>query len=267
MKKIVKTLFMTVIAIAAMSSCTGPKTIAYFQDVADKDTVLQTAMVQALRVQSGDKLMIAVHSRDPQLAALYNLPVTGTRIGMTNSGNTTQANMSYTVDSEGNIVFPVLGKVKVAGLKRDEVAATIQERLISENLCNDAVVIVEMDNTFVNVLGEVNRPGRYALTKDNVTVFDAIGMAGDLSIQGKRENVMVVRNMNGQAMTYQLDLNNLQQIVNSPAYYMQQGDVVYVEPNNYRKRQTTVNGNNALSTSFWISVGSLLTSVAVLIKK
>ena len=266
-KKTFKTLCLTAIAILAMSSCAGTKTIAYFQDVAQSDTILQTAVVQALKVQPGDKLMIVVHSRDPQLAALYNLPVTGTRVGMTSPSNSSQASMSYTVDSNGYIDFPVLGKVKVAGMKRDDVAATIQDRLISGNLCNDAVVIVEMENTYVNVLGEVNRPGRYALTKDNMTVLDAIGLAGDLAIQGKRENVMLVRNEDGQAKTYQLDLNNLGKVVTSPAYYIQQGDVVYVEPNNYRKRQTTVNGNNALSTSFWISVGSLLTSVAVLIKK
>ena len=265
MKTVIRTLTFAIVAIAMMASCASPKKVAYFQDVANKDTVLQTAIAQALRIQKGDKLMIAVHSRDLQLAALYNLPIVGTRIGMTNSSNYSQGNLSYTVDSNGQIDFPVLGKITVEGMKRDEVAELVQNRLINENLCKDAVVIVEMDNSYVNVLGEVARPGRYPLTKDNMTLFDILGTAGDLNIQGKRENIMVVRTSEkGQASTFILNLNNLEQTVKSPAYYMQEGDVVYVEPNSYRKRQTSVNANNMLSTGFWISVASLTTSIVSL---
>ena len=184
---------------------------------------------------------------------------------MTNNAGRTSGSLSYTVDSNGQIDFPVLGKITVEGMKRDEVAEYVQNRLINENLCKDAIVIVELDNSYVNVLGEVARPGRYALTKDNMTLFDILGTAGDLGIQGKRENVMVVRTSEkGQASTFVLNLNNLEQTVKSPAYYMQEGDVVYVEPNNYRKRQTAVNANNMLSTGFWISVASLTTSIVSL---
>lgn len=256
---------MVIIAAAMLSACKGSKQVAYFQDVANKDTVLTTALAQVMRIQNGDKLLIVVHSRDPELANLFNLPMTGTRIGMENTSGRSQSTMSYTVDSKGQIDFPVLGKLTVTGLKREEVATMVQDRLISENLCNDAVVIVEMDNAYVNIIGEVARPGRYALTKDHMTVLDGLGMAGDLGIQGKRENVMVVRSDGkGQTQTFQLNLNELAQVVGSPAYHIQDGDVIYVEPNNYRKRQTTVNGNNMLSTGFWISVASLITSVVSL---
>ncbi len=265
MKTVIRTLTFAIVAIAMMASCASPKKVAYFQDVANKDTVLQTAIAQALRIQKGDKLMIAVHSRDMQLAALYNMPVIGTRVGMANTARTSQANLAYTVDSNGQIDFPVLGKITVEGMKRDEVAEYVQNRLINENLCKDAIVVVEMDNSYVNVLGEVARPGRYPMTKDNMTLFDILGTAGDLNIQGKRENIMVVRTSEkGQASTYILNLNNLEQTVKSPAYYMQEGDVVYVEPNSYRKRQTSVNANNMLSTGFWISVASLTTSIVSL---
>lgn len=264
MKKVIKTLTLAIIVVMAMSACKGAKEVAYFQDVANKDTVLMTALAQTQRIQKGDKLMVVVHSRDPQLANLYNMPIVGTRIGMDNTGSRSQATMAYTVDSKGQIDFPVLGKLTVAGMKREEVAEMIQSRLISENLCNDAVVAVERDNAYVNILGEVTRPGRYALTKDNMTVLDGLGMASDIAIQGKRANVMLIRNGEGQAQTYQLNMNNLAQLVSSPAYYLQEGDVIYVEPNNYRKRQTTVNGNNMLSTGFWISVASLITSVVSL---
>lgn len=264
MKKVIKTLVFAIAIVVAMSSCKGSKQVAYFQDVANKDTVLTTALAQTLRVQPGDKLLIVVHSRDPQLANLYNMPIVGTRIGMDNSGSRSQSTMAYTVDSKGQIDFPVLGKLTVAGMKREEVAEMVQTRLINENLCNDAVVAVEMDNAYVSILGEVARPGRYALTKDHMTVLEGLGLAGDLGIQGKRENVMVVRNGDGKAQTFQLNLNDLSQVASSPAYYIQEGDVIYVEPNNYRKRQTTVNGNNMLSTGFWISVASLITSIVSL---
>ena len=264
MKKVIKTLTLAIIVVMAMSACKGTKQVAYFQDVANKDTVLMTAIAQVQCVHPGDKLMVVVHSRVPQLAALYNMPIVGTRIGMENSGSRSQSTMAYTVDSKGQIDFPVLGKLTVAGLKREEVAEMIQSRLINENLCNDAVVAVERDNAYVNILGEVARPGRYALTKDNMTVLDGLGMAGDLGIQGKRVNVMVIRSGEGKTQTYQLNMNDLAQVVSSPAYYIQEGDVIYVEPNNYRKRQTSVNANNMLSTGFWISVASLTTSIVSL---
>lgn len=264
MKKVIMTLAIAIAVVVAMSSCKGTKQVAYFQDVANRDTVLTTALAQTLRVQAGDKLLIVVHSRDAQLANLYNMPIVGTRVGMESSGSRSQSTMAYTVDSKGQIDFPVLGKLTVAGMKREDIAEMIQTRLISENLCNDAIVIVESDNAYVNILGEVSKPGRYALTKDHMTVLEGIGMAGDLGIQGKRTNVMLVRNGDGKAQTYQLNLNDLSQVVSSPAYYLQEGDVIYVEPNNYRKRQTSVNANNMLSTGFWISVASLTTSIVSL---
>lgn len=262
MKKALRTAFLTIIAVLAISSCKTPANIAYFQDVANKDTVFQAAMVQTLKVSPGDKLMIVVSSKDPQLAALFNLPIAGYRIGMTQSTNSSQSTMSYTVDPEGNIDFPVLGRMKVSGMQRSDVAEMIKRRLVDENQCKDAVVTVEMENLYINVLGEVNRAGRYAMTKDNLTIFDALGMAGDLSIQGQRENVMVLRIENGVTHTYPMNLTKLAEVTKSPGFYLQQNDVVYVEPNPYRKRQTTVNGNNALSTSFWVSVASLLMSVS-----
>lgn len=262
MKTFLKTAILTFVAILAMSSCKTPANIAYFQDATNKDTIFQAAMVQTLKVSPGDKLMIVVSSKDPQLAALFNLPIAGYRIGMNQSTNSSQSTMSYTVDPEGNIDFPVLGRMKVSGMQRSDIAEMIKKRLVDENQCKDAVVTVEMDNLYINVLGEVNRAGRYAMTKDQLTVFDALGMAGDLSIQGQRENVMVIRIENGETHTYSMDLTKLADVTKSPGFYLQQNDVVYVEPNPYRKRQTTVNGNNALSTSFWISVASLLMTVS-----
>ena len=122
-------------------------------------------------------------------------------------------------------------------------------------------------NLCISVMGEVNHPGRYNIDRDHLTVLDALSMAGDLTIFGNREKVLILRQESGKQRVYGVDLNSAQHIYSSPVYYLQQGDVVYVEPNDTRKRQSTVNGNNIRSTSFWISIASLLTSIAILFVK
>ena len=229
---------------------------------------MQIAQISDIRIQPQDKLSIIVNSRDATLADLFNLPLYSRRVGnnITQASGTSSVSL-YTVDNDGTIDFPVLGRIKIQGLNRQEIANTIKNRLVSENLCNDAIVTVEFANMYIDVLGEVKNPGRFQLTQDKVTVLDAIGMAGDLGIQGRRYNVKVIRHEGNEARTYTMNLNSLSEMTNSPAYYLRQGDVVYVDPNDYRQRQTTVNGNNVLSTSFWISLASLLTSILVLIVK
>lgn len=247
-----------------LASCSAPKQVAYFQDVSGTDTLITNVGLQPLKVQPGEKLMIVVHSSVPELAASFNLPVVGYRLGVSNTNqnySSTYATMSYTVSPEGNIDFPILGEIKVAGMTRNEVAEHIKNRLVNENHCKDAIVNVELSNAYVNVMGEVNRPGRYELTQDNVTILDILSQASDLSVLGQRQNVMVSRKTPNGTQIYNLDLTNMQQLLSSPAYMMQQGDLVYVEPNEIRKRQATVNGNNLLSTSFWISVASLAASI------
>ena len=171
----------------------------------------------------------------------------------------------YTVDAHGDIDFPVLGKVHVAGMKRQEIAEYIKGELVRENLVKDPVVTVEFMNLCVSVLGEVNNPGRFSIDRDRLTVLDALSLAGDLTIYGNRYKVIVLRQEDDVQRVYGIDLTSGEHVYSSPAYYLQQNDVVYVEPNAVKARQSTVNGNNVRSTSFWISLASLLTSVAILI--
>ena len=173
----------------------------------------------------------------------------------------------YTIDSDGEIDFPVLGRIRIIGMKREEAATYIKQRLTNNNLVQDPVVTVEYGNLGFNVMGEVCRPGRYTFDRDRLTILDALSMAQDLTIQGRRDNILVIRETKQGRMTYRIDLQSGKHLLQSPAFYLQQNDVIYVSPNNYRSRQTTVNGNNVLSASFWISVASLLTSIAVLIIK
>ena len=179
--------------------------------------------------------------------------------------STNQGVSAYTVDANGEIDFPVLGKIYVAGMKREEIAECIKNELMEENLVKDPVVTVEFANLCISVLGEVNSPGRFSIDRDKVTILDALSMAGDLTIYGNRSKVMVLRQEGDVQRVYGINLTSGEHIYTSPAYYLQQNDVVYVEPNAVKARQSTVNGNNIRSTSFWISLASLLTSVAILI--
>ena len=258
-----------------LGSCGTPKGITYFEDF-QTATEVETHARQMIKVRPDDKLQIVVSSKDPQLAALFNLPTVTSRLGQgsavyngTNSNyNNATANegMScYTVDPEGNIDFPVIGELHVADMTRAEVAGFIKGELMGRNLIKDPTVTVEFINTGISVLGEVKKPGRYLMNRDQVTVLDAISMAGDLTIQGQRNNIRVVRREGDSTKVYIVDLTNGKELFASPAYYLQQDDIIYIEPNNYRKRETTANGNSTLTAGFWMSVLSVLTSVAVLI--
>jgi len=250
-----------------LGSCSTSKQISYFQDLRPGESRLALATPTEIRIQPKDKLSILVNSQDLRLSNLFNLPIVSQQIGQENSSNSSRGISGYTVDSKGNIDFPVLGALHVQGMTREEVAAYIKKELQSHDLVKDPVVTVEFMNFSINVMGEVNNPGRYNIDKDNITILDALSQAGDLTIYGNREKVLVLRNENGTQRVYGLNLCSASQLYSSPVYYLQQNDVVYVEPNDTKARQSTVNGNNVRSTSFWISLASLLTTIGVLVFK
>jgi polysaccharide export outer membrane protein len=174
---------------------------------------------------------------------------------------------SYTVNSDGNIDFPIIGTIHIGGLTRSEISEKIKQELLTRQLLKSPVVTVDFRNAYFSVSGEVNAPGRYLIDRDQLTVIDALAKASDLSIYGDRATVKVIRTENGKQKAYMLDLTSAEQLASSPAYYIQQSDVIYVSPNKTRARQSTVNGNNLISYSFWLSLASVLTSMAVLIFK
>ena len=248
-----------------MCSCAAPK-VAYFQDMQSGNTE-KVITPTDIRVQPGDKIMILVNSKDPMLVNLFNLPVVNRQIGSVSNSATSQVISGYTINSAGNIDFPVLGEVHIAGMTRGEISSYIKSELVGRNLVKDPVVTVEFMNLTISVLGEVANPGRFNIDKDRITLLEALSMAGDLTIYGKRDNVTVQREENGKTMIYKVDLGSGADLYASPVYYVKQNDVIYVEPNSVRARQSTVNGNNVRSTSFWLSLASLLTTITVLIVK
>ncbi len=253
-------------------SCSSSKTIPYFQDLKPGESELTAASPLDVRIQPDDKLNILVSCQDQRLSTMFNLLVSTQQInstntsakgGKSNSGN--NRTTGYTVDSKGNIDFPVIGEMHVEGMTREGLAAYVKNELQSRDLIKDPVVTVEFMNTVVNVLGEVGSPGRYSIDRDRYTILDALSDAGDLTINGKRENVMVVRNENGTRRVYGINLCSAEQLYSSPAFYLQQNDVVYVEPNKTKALQSTINGTNLYNISFWMSLTSFITSFVILL--
>lgn len=280
LKKILRHALSGLILVTALSACKTPENIAYLQGAQNDQILLETIQVKehAIKIEPFDKLSIVVTSKDGSTASLFNLNVMASRIANTEpvSGTGTRYRdysigvnegiATFTVGENGTIDYPVLGTIKIEGMTRQELAAFIKGEIMGRGLLNDPVVTVEFMNAGFSVLGEVNRTGRYDMNVDMITLLEGLALAGDLGIQAKRENVTVLRRENGQVKTYQVDLTKTKDLVNSPVYYLKQGDVIYVEPNNQKKRQSIVNGNNIMSVSFWVSVASLLTSAAILIK-
>lgn len=258
----------------AAASCSTPKDITYFQDVTHGE-MIQPLERNDIKVRPEDKLSIVVSTQDPALSSMFNLVQTQNRLG-TNSGTTTigsTANSTsdgrtslYTVDADGNINFPVLGRLHVAGMNRTQLSKYIETEIKSRELVKDPIVTVDYANTGISVLGEVKSPGRVEFNKDHLTIVEAIALAGDVAPDGMRQNVTVMREgENGRQTVYKVDLTDMKQLAQSPVYYMQQNDVIYVEPNDKAKRNTTPNGNSAFTPSFWISIGSAAITVASLV--
>lgn len=252
------------------TSCTAPKDITYFQSLNNGDKV-QLPPVQPIRLAPNDKVIILVHTSDPRMNAQFNLPVPTTRISSLTSTTSVQQQYSvteaspYTVDAQGDIEFPVLGKLHLAGMTADQVSAYIRSELINRDLAKDPVVTVEFTNMSISVLGEVTKPGRVAVKRQDYTLLDALSDAGDLTIYGLRNNVKVMRTENGTQNVYTVDLTKGDELMKSPVFYLQQNDVIYVEPNDTRKNTSKPSGNIWQQPSVWISMLGSAISVATMI--
>ena len=258
-----KWIFLVLTSITLLTSCKTPQDIAYLQDVSTQQSI-QTPSDGYIRFQPGDKLSIFVHSRDEQLRDLFN--ISGRNGGSYNMQGGGQNYAPYTVDSNGEIDFPVLGSIKIEGLTRDQVAKTIKEQLISNSLCKEPIVNVAFYDMSFSVLGNAGT-GVKQISKDRITLFEAIAMASDLQIDGLRKNVLVMRQEGDKQVPYRVDLTSSQSVYNSPVYYIRQNDVIYVEPNNKYKRNSTVMGSSAYQPTFWMSLASFLTTMALIFIK
>lgn len=251
--------FTMLICIMIMSSCASQKHISYLQNTPN-GYQQKGADNYEIRVRPDDQIAIMVNSKDPELAQMFNLPLVAYQMNDKLVGQNRV--LGYLVDKNGQINFPQLGTIKVGGMTRNEITEYIKNQIIEKGYFNDPVVTVQFLNFKVSVMGEVARPGTIEVPSDRITIFDALSAAGDLTIYGKRENVKVIREINGKKTVSEVDLRNAD-ILDSQFYYLQQNDVVYVEPNKAKAGQREINQNRSVGT--WASIGSVLVSIATLI--
>ena len=261
MKKTVKNLTMALLAMLLVSCNASQRVIYDFNKEEAVKTVLGDGVI---RIKPHDRLTIVVSSKNPELAAPFNTSSTYNSLSfnpMTASAtNGTQSLQIRTVDENGMLEFPMIGKIECKGKTRKELADEIAKKIISGGYVSDALVNVQFADLKIFVLGEVSRPGQFDITRDKITILEALAMAGDMTIYGNRENVTVVRKEDGKTKTYLVNLLDSGCFA-SPAYYLQQGDVVYVQP----KKQRAASGEINQNRSFWISIVSTLLSAASLI--
>ena len=250
------------IGIALLSSCKTTNQITYFQDINSySPELLQEKNIDyEAKICKDDQLSIFVSSVDPNAVAAFNLPLTSYLAAGEKDVVTTPTVQTYLVDSKGDINFPILGRIQVTGMSRSELANYLQTKISA--YAKSPLVTVQILNFKISVLGEVNSPGTRQVNNERISILDAIGMAGDLTIYGRRDRVAVIREKDGKRRILYHDLRS-SDIFQSPCYYLQQNDIVYVEPNKAKTGQSRINSNN--SVGVWLSAVSVLASITSLL--
>lgn len=248
---------MMVLTISFSTSCVSNKKIAYFQDI---QSVNQAKLENAIGftepiIQSDDILNINIFTLNPQSSAIVNQAATAPPLGSNSNVNQSELNTGFLVDKNGEIELSLIGKVKIAGMTTYQARELIREK--ASEFYKQPNVQLRFGNFKVSILGEVNAPSTYTLPNEKVTVLDALSLAGDLTIYGRRDNVLIVRDNNGVKEFSRLNLNS-SNIFSNPFFYLKQNDVIYVEPN---KRKVSASNSAQIQT---IGVIASVISVIVL---
>lgn len=250
-----KSLAICLVAIFILASCQSYKKVPYLQDTEVVERTVQQGNLYDAKIMPKDLLTIVVSCSSPELAVPFNLTSAGTAGVAT--GNSQSAPQAYLVDNEGKINFPVLGELKVSGLTKKQAEQLIIEKL-KPFVKDTPIVTVRMVNYKISVIGEVTAPGTFTISNEKVNLFEALAMAGDMTVWGLRDNVKLIREgVDGKQEIVTLDLSKAEVIL-SPYYWLQQNDIVYVTPNKTKARNSDI-GN---STSMWFSATSVLVSLA-----
>lgn len=253
------------LSLLLFAACQGPRDVVYFDDAKLPKTVFQlvetTDTIPPLR--QGDRLRIMVNSAlTPELATRFNNAVRSQRIFRGTYGGFAMSANAYIVGTDGMIIIPELGPVKVEGLTREQAAEAIGQRLREENLLRDAQVVVETANLYVNVLGEVGRPSRVAFRHDRLTLTEALAEVGDLTIHAQRKHVQVLRREGDRLAVYRIDMTRGSEVYASPAYHLLPGDVIYAPPTKDRAREANAAGNVWRNPNFYVLLAGFVVSVA-----
>ena len=233
------------------TSCASKKDVVYFQNAGDYETIVSDNS-HTNKFKIDDVVTINVSTLDPQASLPFNL------FKGAEEGGIRPEQLDYIIDKNGEIDFPVLGAVKIVGLSPEETKTLLKEKL--SNYLKDPIINIRLKNFTVSVLGEVARPGTYPVNGEQITVLEAIGLAGDLTIKGMRKNVMVIRDFNGTKVYTRIDLTQKESL-NSPVYYLTQNDVVYIEPNKSAITSSALDNR----ASIWVSIASVVITSTVLL--
>jgi polysaccharide export outer membrane protein len=253
-----KKIYLLTVIIICITSCSQVKNIAYFQNIQGEKTFINKSSFEA-RIKPGDILSITVVSSEPEASRRYNL-ITPQLKDEVSSMITQPTLQNYLVDKNGNIDFPILGVINVQGMNKIELGQHIEKELRPFFTDEMPVITIRFMNYSVNVLGEVLHPGKYETTNERITIFEGLALAGDMTIYGRRDNVKVLReDANGERNIYTLNLND-SNIFSSPAYFLEQNDVVYVEPNQSRANSSKYGA----AETYRISTISVLISLATM---
>lgn len=248
-----------IILLNFIGGCSQQKKIAYLQNV---DTIKELGVSQyEPKIQPDDLLMIVVSAPDPEAAIPFNLSAESVSAPANQMATMSQRqHMLYLVDKQGNIEFPVLGSISLLGKTKAEIGSDLKNKLTK--YIKNPIVNIRIMNYKVSVQGEVTRPGTYPINSERVTILEALSLAGDLTIYGKRNNVLIIREVDGSKKIGRIDLTNAD-FMNSPFYYLTQNDIIYVEPNSAKSNSSTFNQNMPI----WVSLSSVLISLVLLFKK
>ncbi len=239
-----------IIIVLTSNSCVHKKNVIYFQNAKDFESMVDTETYVG-KFKVDDEVSIYVSAFDMEAVRPFNLFKGG-------GASSNPELISYLIDNEGNIDYPVLGKVKLLGLTVEEAKNVFREKL-SEYLKNP-IINIRILNYRISVLGEVRNPGRFDISGERVSLLEAIAMAGDLTIKGKRKNVLIIRDFNGNKTYTRVDLTN-KELFNSPVYYLTQNDVVYIQPN--KSAISTASLDSRISTA--ISIASIVITSSILL--
>ena len=255
-----KTFFTIILGIILVSSCATKQDVDYFQGM-DASNNLVGLESYSPTFHIDDRLIIIVNALDPEAARPFNLTNVATSdgngVGVAATGRETL--QTYIVDPEGNVDFPVLGKIKLAGLNRQQANNHLEELL--KDYIKDPIVNIRTVNYKITVLGEVNSPGTYTTTNERITILEALSLAGDLTIYGQRENILVIQDYDGKKTYTRVNLKTAD-LFTSPVYYLSQNDIVYVEPNKTQAKQSSIGASTGVILS---SIGLIISMTALIV--
>ncbi|MDE5621579.1 MAG: polysaccharide biosynthesis/export family protein [Alistipes sp.] len=252
-------------AVVFLASCSAEKKAwkkAWYIQDAQFETVDRILQNGQIRIKPLDRLTIMVNSRNPELAVPFNSWSSYSSLSGTQTAGSTGASSLQirTVDERGMLGMPIIGEIEAQGKTRSELSQAIADKIAAAGYINDASVNVEFADMKISVLGEVERPGYFDVTRDKVTIFDALAMAGDMTVYAVREEVIVEREENGQRTFYTIDLTSTKSF-DSPVYYLQQNDIIYVKPNRYKAQTGRISQNR----NFYLSLIATAISITTLI--